>query len=79
MDLSLLLVNFQLFPFWKQFNYRGKLGNCKGDCIPDIKADNKHYNKRYNRWSNRWLNFSSANISSNSRFLLFSHARFHKQ
>ena len=29
MDLSLLLVNFQLFPFWKQFSYRGKLDNCK--------------------------------------------------
>lgn len=53
MDLSLLLVNFQLFPFWKQFSYRGKLDNCKGDCKSDIKADNKHYNKRYNRWSNR--------------------------
>ena len=30
MDLSLLLVNFQLFPFWKQFSYRGNVLSIEG-------------------------------------------------
>ena len=32
MDLSLLLVNFQLFPFWKQFSYRGNVLSIEDNC-----------------------------------------------